>query len=643
MSVAKLKLFNLTSNTADMDQVLTRFVDLTWLHPISSSQVADKVHGLVSVTMDNPYTKVLNKINTIEKENQLNIPVKYIEKTTQKLEDMEDFVDDLTKELKKHLQEKHDTLELINKYQDALTQVTHIKNLDISLDDLFSCEYINVRVGIIPVESIDKLQLYQFKPFLFNSFNVENGNCWCIYFSTDEYKEDIDNIFKSLFFRRIHIPDFVHGTPKTAEVSLLSEMDVANENLKEINEKIDAIVKENIDKLTEVKTELSLLSKIYEVKRYVVTSGDKISITGFVEEKQTKQLENVYKDIEGLKIQFRSPDSDKRLTPPTKLKNSWFTEPFSMFLEMYGVPGYHDIDPTAMVAVTYCILFGVMFGDFGQGLLLALLGYILYKWKGLKLGAVGVRIGLTSAFFGLLYGSFFGNEEILLPLFRWFYGVFGFMESPIRVMSPDFTMNILISTVVFGSMLIISSMVMNIITSYRKKNFGELFFSHNGLAGLIFYIFLVGGLFLRFVWDISVFNIFTELIFIVIPLLLIVFKGPIERKIKGQKMFPEKASSFIVDSFFELFEVLLSYVTNTMSFLRVGGFVLSHAGMMMVVFTLMDMSGSFLGTTTIFVLGNLFVMAIEGLIVGIQVLRLEFYEMFSRYFEGNGIPFKPYM
>ena len=84
---------------------------------------------------------------------------------------------------------------------------------------------------------------------------------------------------------------------------------------------------------------------------------------------------------------------------------------------------------------------------------------------------------------------------------------------------------------------------------------------------------------------------------------------------------------------------VLSFITNTMSFLRVGGFVLSHAGMMLVVYTLAEMVGGF-GEIIVLILGNVFVMCLEGLIVGIQVLRLEFYEMFSRYYEGNGIPFK---
>lgn len=91
---------------------------------------------------------------------------------------------------------------------------------------------------------------------------------------------------------------------------------------------------------------------------------------------------------------------------------------------------------------------------------------------------------------------------------------------------------------------------------------------------------------------------------------------------------------------FELFEVVLSFFSNTMSFLRVGGFVLSHAGMMAVVFTLSEMVGN-AASPAVIIIGNLFVMGMEGLIVGIQVLRLEFYEMFSRYFDGDGKPFSP--
>ena len=96
---------------------------------------------------------------------------------------------------------------------------------------------------------------------------------------------------------------------------------------------------------------------------------------------------------------------------------------------------------------------------------------------------------------------------------------------------------------------------------------------------------------------------------------------------------------YLLENIFELFEVVLSFATNTMSFLRVAGFILSHAGMMLVVVVLRDMSGS-LGLVVL-ALGNIFVIALEGMIVGIQTLRLEYYEMFSRYFISGGKKFTP--
>ena len=89
-----------------------------------------------------------------------------------------------------------------------------------------------------------------------------------------------------------------------------------------------------------------------------------------------------------------------------------------------------------------------------------------------------------------------------------------------------------------------------------------------------------------------------------------------------------------------MFEFLLSYVSNTLSFLRVGGFVLCHAGMMLVVMTLMD-GFSAAAQPIVLVVGNAFVMAMEGMIVAIQLIRLEFYEVFSRFYEGDGKPFEP--
>ncbi|MGD9760983.1 MAG: V-type ATP synthase subunit I [Candidatus Izemoplasmatales bacterium] len=637
MAIAKLKLFNISSNTKNIDSILARVVEIDYIHLVPASEIVDKVHGLQSYSTDNPCNIILKEILDVEKNYNINIPLKEVCSLDYSLENMREYIHTIHENINQLSVHKKDTLELIKKYQDALTQVNNIENLNIPLDDLFSSQYINVRVGRIPLDSIEKLNFYSAKPFIFQTFHVERGYAWCLYLTTTDGEREIDNIFSSLFFDRVHIPDFVHGTPLSAQSTLKMEIEVAEQSLLEIEEDIQSIIQDSMDRLVEVKNELLFLAKLYEAKKYVVGLGNKININGFVELDNVKKLEDLFIDMPEVEIETRPPDYDKRLTPPTKLKNNWFTKPFGMFVEMYGVPSYHDMDPTPIVAITYSLLFGIMFGDLGQGLLLIVLSFLLFKFKGMKLGAVGIRIGISSAFFGFLYGSFFGNEEILIPVFQ---NVFGLVDKPFHVMDSNFTMTLLITTVALGSILIVTSMILNIITTLKRKHYAETFFSHNGVAGLVFYGYVLVTIALMFTTGYSLLTPLFVVPFAILPLFIIMFKEPLERLMHGHKMFPDGVGGFFTEAFFEVFEVVLSYITNTMSFLRVGGFVLSHAGMMLVVFTLMEMMDGVFAQGLVLVLGNLFVMGLEGLIVGIQVLRLEFYEMFSRYFEGNGIPFK---
>ena len=132
------------------------------------------------------------------------------------------------------------------------------------------------------------------------------------------------------------------------------------------------------------------------------------------------------------------------------------------------------------------------------------------------------------------------------------------------------------------------------------------------------------------------------IIMFVLPLLVMFFKEPLTAVLEKKS---EKISGgvgmFITQGFFELFEVLLSYFSNTLSFVRVGAFAVSHAAMMQVVLTALSAETG-APSIPVIVLGNLFVCGMEGLIVGIQVLRLEYYELFSRFYKGSGREFKPF-
>lgn len=635
MAIAKMKLVNIISDYGSLDEVLARFINLDDFHPEPASKIAGSVHGLTTLYYENPYLKMLNRIKEVENSMGLTISkvvsdkknldiakiAEYVESTHDKFDDINDKIKEIE--------------QLIREDEDALVQVKNIENMDVSLDDLFSCKYTVARVGRLPLDSLAKLKFYNNRPFVWNTFSQDSNYSWGIYITSNSFEREVDNVFTSLYFERIYIPDFVHGTPEKAKENLVEEIDSLKKSLGKLNLQKKELLESSMEEYSIMTSDLEHVSNIFEARKYVLGFGERFAITGFTAADDVEKLQNTFKDLDKVEIEIKPPYNDKRLSPPTKLKNGWFAKPFGMFVEMYGVPNYKDIDPTPFVAITYTLLFGIMFGDLGQGLLLSLIGFLMYKLKGMKLGAVGMRIGISSAFFGLLYGSVFGNEEILTPFYT---DVLGLSGKPIHVMDPNFTMTLLISAIAIGSVLIMATIGINIYVNWKNKHYGEMIMSHNGIAGLFMYTFVLGGAGLMLGGIFNPFNTVTLIVFVAVPLLLMFLKEPIERKLKQEKMFPDGFGGFFTESFFELFEIILSYITNTMSYMRVAGFVLSHAGMMLVVSSLMEMTGN--ASPIVFVFGNLFVMALEGLIVGIQVLRLEFYEMFSRYYTGDGITFK---
>jgi V/A-type H+-transporting ATPase subunit I len=217
------------------------------------------------------------------------------------------------------------------------------------------------------------------------------------------------------------------------------------------------------------------------------------------------------------------------------------------------------------------------------------------------------------------------------------------MESkPIDVFENTTTNIILLCAIVVGVLLIVISMCISIYLGFRNKNWEQAIFGHNGIAGLVLYLSLAAWIVGIMLPDYNYMNAIWVICGIVLPILCIFFAGPLAKAVSGRKDFmPKHFGEYVAENFFEMFEYALSYLSNSMSFLRVGGFILSHAGMMSVVMSLADMTSNPVVHPLVVAAGNIFVICLEGLIVGIQILRLEFYEMFSRFYEGNGVPYTP--
>lgn len=640
MAIEKMELVNIAGLIKDLDAVLLKCCQSKCFHMELATHSSENTIGLTTLNEDNPYTLSLKKATSLA----TNLSVKlgytdYAKLDIFSIEEYNKFIEETQLAYNDYNAKLQGSLQSISEIEQALLLIEHLTGLTANFEQLFACKHVKVRVGKLPVDSYSKLAYYDDKDFFFVPFESNESYYWGIYFSPLLAAPIVDDIFKSLYFERVRVPDFVKGTPEKAKQELISDIETQKAIAKELTKKIKDLSEKNAAKLKMIYSKLKLLNDTYEMRRLVANVNGKFYMVGFVPTNQTKKFEKLFDDISSVAVFFKPPDADEQIPPPTRLKNGFFSRPFTAFVEMYGLPSYKAINPTVYMALTYTLLFGIMFGDMGQGFVIFLIGLFMSKVKKMSAGGILSRIGLSSMVFGFMYGSLFGFETALDPL----YTLIGLEGKPIRVFEQaNF---LLICSVILGASLICISIILNIILGFRQKNYEKALFGPNGLVGLIFYLALAGGAGLTIGMGINVFTVPYIIFLVIIPILIMFFRVPLSNYLRYRKLHAddeevEGIGIFITENFFEVFEFMLSYVTNTMSFLRVGGFILSHAGMMLVVMTLAE--GVSAGVSPIIIIiGNIFVMGMEGLIVGIQSLRLEFYEIFSRFYESEGKPFVP--
>jgi len=521
----------------------------------------------------------------------------------------------------------------------ALEQVEHFTGCDIDFNEINECKYITPNFGRLPKESYDKLSAFSSNQYaIFFPFSNDETHYWGAYFTIPEQKEEIDRIFSSLFFERLDIPP-IAGKPDDYYKSLQTKLNDLKLQLDNEQQILTAFWESEQKKCLAVYTKLEELDAYNEIKRYAYRYHKSFILVGWIPADKEKLFTEKLSSIKSVEYSVTDSKDIKNQKPPVMIKNPPFIRRYEFYVKMYGLPCHNELDPTTFVAITYTIFFGIMFGDVGQGLIVALVGALLYKFKKMEIGRILVPCGIMGMIFGFLYGSVFGFEELLTPVHQ---AVFGTKGKLIEVMQPDSINLIIYGSVAIGIVTIACAMIANIISSLKRRDFESAFFGANGIAGFIFYGSLVAGLVCQMLLGIELMNIAYVLCLIVLPLILIFLREPLGRICEGKKNWqPQKWGEYCVQSFFEVFEICLSYVTNTMSFLRVGAYILVHAGMMLVVFTLADMVGGAVGYTLIVIIGNAIVMALEALLVAIQVLRLDYYEIFSRFYIGEGRPFTP--
>lgn len=639
MAVSSVKVASIIGVLPALDEVIKVCGKSGIFHPDDALSFYSKNNNFVPLSEGNPYSEPLRKLKDMVKRAGMKLQLVDIADFEVSLKEINDYVNYINYKMGLLLEKKQDILNRITKHQKAQENIGHFIGLDLNLAEIFACKYIKVRFGKLPKESFEKLNASGEDPYmLFFPCTVDEKACWGVYFAPLENIAEVDRKFAGLYFERMWLNQ-ISGTPETELEIIKGLISDTNAELENINRKIESFWKTQKDQCLRFYTKLEEMNTYFTIKNYVSKYNESFILVGWIPQEEEENFAHQLSDVYGIEFSIERADNEEKHSPPVKLKNNRFSRPFESFVEMYGLPSYNEIDPTVIVSVLYTLLFGIMFGDFGQGIVLSVVGAVMWRLKKMMLGRILIRCGFAASVFGLIYGAVFGLEHVLDPMYK---ALFNLDEKPVDVLEPKTVMTIIILAVILGAGIIILSMILNIYSSLRRRNYENALFGQNGIAGLIFYGSLVaaGG---TMVLGVNVVSLPYVLGLMILPAVLIFFKEPLGKLLsRAPDWKPKKWGEYMVQNGFELFEIMLSYVTNTMSFLRVGAYVLVHAGMMMVVFTIAQiMPGGVVGYTLMAVFGNVFVIALEGLLVGIQVLRLNFYELFSRFFEGQGRPFAP--
>jgi V/A-type H+-transporting ATPase subunit I len=481
--------------------------------------------------------------------------------------------------------------------------------------------------------------------------------------------EQVQRVLESVGWTAIELPEEVKSAKEDAFKELSTKLSALTDEQKKLEAKARHVVEKETERLREVWNHLRVSELLHRIETHFASLSRAIVFTGWVPAEKQAQLTDAIRRasedrcyLEWSQADNAAPGGDE---VPVRFDNPRILAPFQMLVSNFGVPRYGTIDPTPFVMPLYLAMFGLMFADVGQGLVLAVLGVLgigLYRrhlardpkagrprqegekkgWY--QLSWLIVWCGLSSVLFGILFGSFFGLG-LFKPLWFDFHGIVAGHRP--HGSTVDDVFDILAITVYFGISVIGVGLLFNWVNIIRTRRWMELFFDKGGILGAWIY---AGGIYVAFYLVRHGYKGFPpgERLFLLmgLPALLLFLKEPYhylrhERGQSGPRSNPVfVALNAVMKWVVELLEIFSGYLSNTLSFMRVAGLGIAHVCLMISTFALAEMTSG-ITAIAVLVLGNALVIALEGLSAGIQALRLSYYEFFTKFFHGTGKLYTP--
>jgi len=523
----------------------------------------------------------------------------------------------------------------------TLAQLGMLAPAGLPVMPLLRSSYLAMAIGRIPEQQFEKLRcLLAAVPSVVFPFGGVPGETHvaCVVLRKD--KDMLDQALAKVSFEELAVPKNLKAVSAEAKAAVSQEVDAAEAKLAAAAEELEEARREAAPDLVQALRRVEAAILLLRIRRFCRVTEKTCAFTGWVPEEQTDGLITAITETTQGKaiVEVAGADvldkvRDGELNVPVLFHRPGILKPFAMLVEGFAIPTYGMIDPTVFVALTFLFMFGMMFGDVGHGLVVIGLGFLMAKKAPALRDAAKLMIycGSASVVFGFLYGSVFGFEEWLPALWT----------KPLEGINSLFTV-----ALSFGIGVLSLGIVLNVVNALRAHVFWETFFESSGpLIGVAYWAgtgFAVK--FLMTSGQVQHAGVF--LVLIGAPLLAFVLKGPLLKLLgKSERAFPEGLATYVMEQSVEVMEIFMGYLANTVSFIRVAAFGLAHAGLFVAVFSLADTVAAHPGGTLlswlVLLAGNLLIIVLEGVVVTIQALRLEYYEFFGKFFKGAGSRYEP--
>ncbi|MDR1933118.1 MAG: V-type ATP synthase subunit I [Spirochaetales bacterium] len=545
------------------------------------------------------------------------------------------------------------------KAKNILDEIAAFRQLELPLRDMESVTFLAFRIGVIPAANLIPLKTaLEGRAFITDL----DGNGGIFAVSSKKGRFALDTELKKANFRETQISDEARNLPPNALAALENDLAAVEEGLKNLREEKARLAVRYEEPLGALLDIFAAGSVVEDLKTHLQSTQTAYILSGWIPGAESKKIIADLTDLTRGRIAIRmyAPEEieavrDGKEKIPVKLQHGKLLQAFSGIVISYGSPLYGTVDPTLVVSVFFVLLFAIMFGDVGQGFTGLVFGFILgtgkipslRKWE--KFAPIFKVVGCACMVTGFLYGSVFCSEELLVRPTRFITAqLFGQEMDRFVTLLPNHGIDKILAffgfTIGIGVLINSIGLVINIYNRLKLKDFRRAIFAKTGIVGAFLFWYT-----LAMAVRLGLGGVFSpaDMLFICSALALLFWGEPLYRLLfRERPLFPEGVFSFVMEGFVEVMETVSYFISNSVSFLRVGAFALSHAVLSLIIFTLADLIEAVPGGVIFRILiitgGNILIIVLEGLIVSIQVIRLQYYEFFSKFFTESGEAFKPF-